>query len=153
MDQEMLAARLLFEARLNVGKPRDIGDTPLGRRRIAPVEGGIFKGPRLSGRFLDGADWLLRRPDGVTRMDVRTTLETDDGALIYLQYQGMRAGPAEVLARIDRGEVVDAKDYYMRIVLSFETGAPQYAWLNAILAVGYGDRQPGGPIYRVFELL
>lgn len=65
-----------------------IGQTPAGLRRIAPVTGGTFSGERLNGVALAGADWVINRPDGVMVIDARLPLRTDDGAMIYLTYQG-----------------------------------------------------------------
>ena len=151
----MLATRPLFELRLEVPPLIDLGDTPYGRRRIAAVTGGSFEGERLRGSVLGapGGDWLLQRPDGVLVLDVRIVLKTDDGALIYMAYRGLRHGAAEVMERLARGEAVDASSYYFRITPTFETAAPAYAWLNRLLAVGIGHREPAGPVYRVEELL
>jgi hypothetical protein len=80
-------------------------------------------------------------------------LETEDGALIGMRYEGLRAGPPEVLARLGRGEPVDPAEYYFRITPTFETGHPTYAWINRLVAVGQGHRPPGGPVYTVFEVL
>ena len=92
----MLASRPLFELRLDVPPLIDLGDTPCGRRRIAAVTGGSFEGERLRGTVLGapGGDWLLLRPDGVLVLDVRIVLKTDDGALIYMAYRGLRHGAA-----------------------------------------------------------
>lgn len=151
----MLATRPLFELRLEVPPLIDLGDTPYGRRRIAAVTGGSFEGERLRGTVLGapGGDWLLQRPDGVLVLDVRIVLKTDDGALIYMAYRGLRHGAADVMERLARGEAVDASSYYFRITPTFETAAPAYAWLNRLLAVGIGHREPAGPVYRVEELL
>jgi len=150
-----LKSEFLFEMTIEVGGMQELGATPFGGRRIAVVAGGAFEGPRLRGRVLPGAvgDWLLERADGALQLDVRGTLETDDGALIHMTYRGIRHGPAEVLARLARGETVDPSDYYFRIAPFFETGAERYAWLNRIVAVGVGDRRAAGPIYRVYEIL
>ncbi len=132
-----------------------VADTPLGGRRIAVVEGGSFMGDRLRGEILPTAagDWLLTRSDGVTLLDVRLTLKTDDGALIYMTYNGMRHGPEAVIKRLNAGETVDPSDYYFRVTPRFETGAGAYDWLNKLLAVGIGDRKAHGPIYEVYEIL
>jgi len=146
--------RPLFVMRLAVAGPRVIGQTPGGLRRVGVVTGGVFEGERLSGAVLDGgADWQTVRPDGATTLDVRMTLQTADGGLIGVSYRGLRHGPADVIARIDRGEVVDPASYYFRINPMFETAAPAYDWLNRVLAVGIGHRLADGPVYSVFELL
>jgi hypothetical protein len=121
---------------------RELGDTPLGRRRIIGITGGRFTGPRLSGRILPGgADWQLIRADGVACLDARYTLETTDGALIYVNNKGYRHGPKDVIERMARGEEVDPALYYMRATPWFETSASQYAWLNRTICVASGARR------------
>lgn len=151
----MIQTRPLFEIRLQVPQVLDIGDTPLGRRRIAAVTGGEFHGERLRGTVVGApaGDWLLLRPDGVTVLDVRVLLRTDDGEHIYMSYRGVRHGPADVMARLAAGEMVDPADYYFRISPVFETAAKKYEWINRIVAVGVGRREPSGPVYAVEEVL
>lgn len=145
----------LFTLTLKVGKIDALGKTPFGERRIAAVAGGVFEGPRLKGTVVEqgGSDWLLIRPDGVTQLDVRLVLKTDDGHLIGMTYKGYRHGPAAVMDRLNRGEVVDASEYYFRTAPFFETSSEKYAWLNRIVAVALGHRLPEGPVYRVYEVL
>jgi hypothetical protein len=146
--------RPLFVMRLHVPQVIDIGPSPGAHRRVGVVDGGVFAGERLSGEVLDGGnDWQSVRADGATELDVRLTLKTSDGALIAMHYTGLRHGPAEVLARIAKGEVVDPSTYYFRIGGGFETAAPNYDWLNPILAIGIGHRLATGPTYSLFELL
>ena len=144
----------LFTLTLTVAGMQPVGATPFGTRRVGLVAGGSFAGPRLSGTVLPGgADWIMIRPDGVTTLDVRLVLQTADGAAIGMTYRGLRHGPAAVMARLDRGEAVDASEYYFRTAVAFETAAPAYAWLNSVIAVGTGHRPPSGPVYDVFEVL
>ena len=146
--------RPLFTMRLDVRKIRVIGQTPSTLRRIGVVFGGQFEGEQLSGEVMDGGnDWQSVRPDGSTLLDVRLDLRTDDDALIAMTYKGVRAGPAEVIERLERGEVVDPDSYYFRINSMFETASGKYAWLNDVLAVGMGHRFEDGPVYNLFELL
>lgn len=151
----MISTRPLFEIRLQVPQVLDIGDTPLGRRRIANVTGGDFEGERLRGTVVGApaGDWLLQRNDGVTVLDVRLLLRTDDGEHIYMAYRGVRHGPADVMARLAAGEPVDPGTYYFRIAPVFETAAKKYAWMNKIVAVGVGRRDPTGPTYSIEEVL
>ena len=145
--------RSLLKAEIALAPPQDLGDTPHGRRRIIGITGGRFSGERLSGRVLPGgADWQLVRADGVADLDARYTLETADGALIYVRNRGYRHGPAEVLARLSRGENVDPALYYMRTTPSFETGDARYAWLNRIVCVASGARRPAAVELEVFEV-
>lgn len=132
----------LMRAEIQLGTIEEIGATPLGRRRVIPIVGGSFTGDRLAGEVLPGgADWQLVRPDGVALLDARYTLRTDDGGLIYVNNQGVRSGPPDVLAQLGRGEAVDPAHYYFRTTPSFETGAAQYAWLNDLIVVASGMRQ------------
>ena len=151
----MIQSRPLFRIALNVASILDIGNAPLGGRKIAAVQGGTFEGERLRGHVhpAPGGDWLLMRHDGVLTLDVRLTLETDDGALIYMRYNGMRHGPDEVMDKVNRGEAVDPGSYYFRVAPQFETAAPQYDWLNRMLCIGVGERTATGPVYTVYEIL
>ena len=145
--------RPLLKAEIALAPPQELGDTPQGRRRIIGITGGRFSGERLSGRVLPGgADWQLVRADGVADLDARYTLETADGALIYVRNRGYRHGPAEVLARLARAEDVDPALYYMRTTPSFETGDARYAWLNRIVCVASGARRPAAVELEVFEI-
>jgi hypothetical protein len=146
--------RALFVMRLDVRKMLIVGGAPGAFRRVGVVPGGSFEGERLSGEVLDGgSDWQTVRSDGVTSLNVRLVLKTTDDALICMTYQGVRHGPAEVVERIEKGEVVDPARYYFRINPFFETSAAQYGWINGVVAVGIGHRRADGPIYSVFEVL
>jgi hypothetical protein len=150
-----LRSRPLFNIRITLHPLQELGSTPNGRRRIAPVSGGSFEGERLRGSVLPhaGADWVLIRPDDSLALDVRLTLKTDDEALIYMTYRGVRHGPAAVIARLTRGERVDPAEYYFRTAPMFETATDRYAWINNIVAVGVGERLVDGVRYEVFEIL
>jgi hypothetical protein len=131
-----------------------LGTVPHGVRTVIPVTGGDFEGPRLRGKILPGGgDWLLLRPDGVLELDLRITLETDDHALIYMTFQGLRHGPPDVIAALGRGEVVDPARYYFRTLPRFETSAEKYAYLNRIITVGVGETRPDGAVHRIDEIL
>jgi hypothetical protein len=150
-----MQTRPLMTLRVAVAKALDVGSVPTGIRRIAPITGGTFEGPRLHGTIVPGAsaDWLLLRADGVLELDLRVTLQTDDGALISMRSFGLRHGPPEVIAAMGRGETVDPSTYYFRTTPRFETGHPSYAFLNRLIAVASGDRRPDGPIYSIHEVI
>ena len=144
----------LFKADIELAPAQELGAGPLGRRRIIAITGGRFVGERLSGRVLPGgADWQVIRADGVAELDARYTLETGDGALIYVRNRGFRYGPAEVLKRLAAGENVDPAQYYMRTTPLFETGDERYAWLNRMVCVASGARRPAAVELEVFEIL
>ena len=144
----------MFAMRLDVRPLLIVGATPGAYRRVGVVTGGSFEGERLSGAVLDGAsDWQTVRNDGSTTLNVRLVLKTEDSALIGMTYQGLRHGPADIIARIEKGEVVDPASYYFRINPLFETEAAKYDWINRVIAVGIGHRFADGPVYNVFEVL
>jgi muconolactone delta-isomerase len=117
----------VYRLEATVGEPLDLSDTIEGRRRIVPLTGGTFTGPRLSGALVSGAsaDWQTVFPDGTALGDVRYTLRTDEGELLSVHSRGVRHGPAEVLARLARGEAVDAGEYTFRASTQIETAAPR----------------------------
>ena len=130
-----------------------IGQVPAGRRVIAPVTGGHFEGERLRGEVLPGgADWVTYRSDGAMLIDVRLPLKTHDGALIYLSYQGRFLGRDNALARLAKGEVLDPGDYSLVTTARLESGAPAYAWLNDVIAVGTGRQSGFNPVYTIYEI-
>ena len=149
-----MTSRPLMTLQVFIAPPQKLGAVPHGTRVIAPITSGTFEGPRLRGRVLPGGgDWTLLRPDGVLELDLRITLETDDGALIYMSSFGLRHGPPEVLAALANGESVDPSKYYFRTTPRFETSAPQYSFLYRLIAFSSGDRRPSGPISTIDEVL
>ena len=131
-----------------------VGETPAGARRILYFTGGAFSGERLSGEVLPGGgDWILSRRDGVSELDIRMTLRTTDGALIYLRSSGLAAISARIRAQIEAGADVDPASYYFRTNQSYETGAERYLWLNARISVGVGRRTAAGMVTEVFTIL
>jgi hypothetical protein len=131
-------ARPLMRLRLTTGATDEIGQTPHGRLSIFPITGGSFEGERLRGTVLaGGGDWVTAVADGTFELDLRVTLETDDGALIHMTFTGVR----------------DDANHYFRTLPRFETAAPKYAFLNRLLAVGIGEIHPDGPVHAIEEIL
>jgi hypothetical protein len=156
LPKEMLElrSRPLFTLFLDINPPFNLGKTPITDRRIAMLTSGTFEGERLKGRVMpSGSDWQVIRDDGAWMINVRTLLETDDGALIGLTYSGLRHGPAEVINAIARGESVSPLAYYMRVTAQFETSSEKYHWLNRIVSVAHGHRMAKGAIYSFFEIV
>ena len=149
----MLRLEPLLSAEITLAAPLELGDTPQGRRRIIAITGGAFQGARLKGRVLPGgADWQVLRVDGVAHLEARYTLETHDGALIYVRNEGYRHGPAEVMQKLIAGMPVDPALYYMRTSPWFETGDARYAWLNRLVCVGSGQRRAASVILDIYEI-
>ncbi|GGX97352.1 DUF3237 family protein [Massilia dura] len=125
----------------------------LGRRRIIPITSGSFDGARLKGTILNnGADWQVVTAQGVAIIDTRYLLKTGDGALIYLQTKGFRYGPADVMAEVAKGNLVDPAKYTFRLTMSFETADPRYAWLNRAIGVGAAMRLGAAVVYDAYLL-
>jgi muconolactone delta-isomerase len=135
-----------------LGEPVDLGDSGHGRRRIVPLTAGTFTGPTITGKLLPGAsaDWQTVLPDGTAIGDVRYTLQTDGGDVLYVQSRGTRHGSADVLARLARGEDVDASEYTFRASTQIETAAAELDWLNKGVFVSVGGRQPSGVVYETY---
>jgi hypothetical protein len=142
----------VFRLVATLGEPLDVGATTSGRRRVVALTDGTFDGPELSGRLVPGAsaDWQLVLEDGTALADLRYTLETETGALLYVQGQGVRHGSSEVLARLARGEDVDAGEYTFRVSVRIETSDRDLHWLNKGVFVCVGGRQPGKVIYETY---
>ena len=142
----------VYRLEATLGDPLDLGDVAQGHRRIVPLTGGTFTGPELNGTLLPGvsADWQIVLPDGTALGDIRYTLRTDDGALLYVQSRGVRHGSPEALARLGRGDVVDASEYTFRTSTQIETAAADLYWLNKGVFIGVAGRQPGAVIYETY---
>ena len=146
--------QFLMNIAANVGELQTMGGGPLGERRVVAITGGTFEGPRLQGTIVPGgADWQIVRADGVLDIDARYVLRTAGGALIRVVSQGYRHGPPEVLAALGRGEDVPADRYFFRTVMRFETGAPQLAWLNTVIAVAVAERKARQVLIDAWRLL
>lgn len=129
-----------------------IGKMPSGLRQIAPVKGGRFEGTALRGKVHPGADWVINRHDGVILIDVRLTLESDDGAMLYLSYQGRMLFKGDALERFRSGQALADADYSLVTQVAIETGDARYSHLNDAVAVGIGTQTGAGVIYEIYEI-
>ena len=134
--------------------PIPVGNTCHGARMIYKIKGGSVTGPKVKGEVLPmGADWLLIRPDGVAELDVRASMRTDDGQVIYTCYKGILNIPLEVMKRFQSGGAVEPSEYYFRTTPAFETGSEKYKWLSNIVAVGVGELGKNQVRYKVYQIL
>ena len=142
----------VYRLEATLGQPLDLGEIAQGHRRIVPLTGGSFNGPEINGTLIPGAsaDWQTVLPDGTALGDIRYTLQTDGGAVLYVQSRGVRHGSAEVLARLGRGEAVDPSEYTFRTSTHIETAAPELDWLNKGVFISVGGRLPRGVVYETY---
>jgi Protein of unknown function (DUF3237) len=146
--------QLLFEARGILDASIVMGNTPAGLKRVVPILGGEFSGPRLRGTIVPGgADWQYVRADEVTVVEARYLLRTDDDVLIEVHNRGIRHGPAEVMRRLADGENVDPGEYYFRATPVLTAPSGKYEWLNRSLFVCTGARFATAISLWVYQIL
>ncbi|MGE0598183.1 MAG: DUF3237 domain-containing protein [Dehalococcoidia bacterium] len=142
-----------FITHVDVAEVMDIGPTVRGHRRIVPILGGTFEGPRVKGTVLPGADWQLVRPDGVLELEAKYALRTDDGVLISIVNRCIRRASPEVMAKLNAGRPVDPGEVYFRTTPTFETADAKYAWMMNSIFLGTGERKANQVIINFFEVL
>jgi hypothetical protein len=141
----MAAAKLLdyklehilsYTGRL-ASQPEVIGPVPEGLRVNFYSAGGEISGPRVQGVLrAAGGDWMTVRRDGVGVLDVRTTFETHDGALILVTYAGVIDFGENGYDAFVRGDLPATAR--IRISPRFATSHPAYLWLNRVHCLGIG---------------
>lgn len=125
---------------IELSDPINVGEGPKGTRLVVDVLSVKLTGEKINAELAtnDAADWLTLSDNGkLGALDVRLTLKTDDGAFIYVEYSGRMDMEAGIIA----------------VAPTFQTGAPQYSWLNRIQAVAAGsvDRERGLLVYSLYE--
>src|ERR1700675_4167021 len=142
----------VYRLEIEIATPLDLGKVDAGHRRIVAQTGGTFTGTEINGRLLPGssADWQIVLPDGTARGDIRYTLETDGGDLLYVQSRSVRSGNPDVLARLPRDEEVDPSEYPFRASTQIEAGAPALRWKNVGVFISVGARQKRLVIYETY---
>ncbi len=138
-----LKSKLLFEVTFNLKPGVEIGQTLTGKRTIYPVLDGFFEGPNLKGKVLpNGGDWLLQTDETTHKLDVRASLQTNEGENIYVSYQGYLKLNAD-------------GTYYFRTTPYFETSSKKLSYLNHTVCVGVGTIvKPGETVsYKVYQIL
>jgi Protein of unknown function (DUF3237) len=114
-----------------------IGPVTEGIRINFHVVSGEVTGPKFQGKFHPvGGDWLIFHSNGVATLDIRVTIETTDGALIY----------NAVTAVLDAGEggyeqFVRQKPPRgaLRGASRHSSSHPNYLWLNRLQFAGFGE--------------
>jgi hypothetical protein len=131
----------LATATLELGTPVPVVNGPRGTRMIVDILSARWEGERLKAgqKGHAAADWALIGADGTLAIDVRTTLETDDGAIIFVSYEG-------------RAQMTPTGASPLIITPRFETGDDRYKWLNKVQAIGRGSRDEQGRLsYEIYE--
>lgn len=118
--------------------PEAIGPVPEGIRANFYITGGELDGPKIKGHLRHaGADWFTVRSDGIGVLDVRTTIETTDGALIYMSYIGYGDIGVDGYEKFLRGDL--PKRLALRTSPQFRTAHPDYVWMQRLMCVGVGE--------------
>ena len=150
----LLSEKPIFVVRCTLAGIQKLGNTPYGERRIINILGGSVEGPRSRARSCPAAPiGRSCAPTASCTCTARYTVETEGGGQILVNSEGYRHGPPEVMARLARDETVDPSLYYFRAFMRFETADPGAAWLNRILAIGYGARENRAVKIDVHEVL
>ena len=154
MSEDSPALEFVLEIRASIAPTVEISARAGTVRRTVPITGGLFAGPLLSGSVLPGgADWQIIEPDGLSHIDARYVLQTDDGTCIEVRNQGLRHGPAEVMKRLAAGEDVSSAEYYFRTAPRFFAPDGRYDWLNRALFIASGERYREVVVIRVWKIL
>lgn len=120
-------------------KPLQVGEGPAGNRMVVEVAE-----MRTTGRLeatmhgVAAADWVTIN-NGVGTLDVRASLETHDGAIVYVRYEG-------------RMPLTGDNAGTLYVTPTFETGDERYAWLNGIQAIGKGGTEGPELTYEWYEV-
>jgi hypothetical protein len=149
-----LQTRYVFTITAHIGSVTSAGDIGTGVRRIIPIIGGEVKGKDVNGKVCAfGADFQIIRPSELIELEAKYAIETDDGAVIYVENRGIRFGPVELMQRQKRGEPIDPRLIYFRTVPKFETGAEKYRWLMQSLFIGSAARHADRVVIDVHQVL
>jgi hypothetical protein len=143
----------LTQVRCEVGALVSLGTAKYGERRYVPLLGGTVAGPELNGTIVEGGiDWQVHRGDGVLDIAAHYVIRANDGGLIEVQSDGMRHGPADVMARLARGEAVGRGEYFFRTLMRFQTGASAWVHLNKVMAIAVGQRAAKLVVLDVYRI-
>ena len=128
--------------------------SPVGERQYWEMTEGTLEGPRINAHIaMPGGDWNRTSTDGFARPDVRVQFVTDEGHVILLRYTGLVQVTDAFRRAAESGGETRFDDQYMRMSMSFDTGAEQYAWLNRSLFIAEGRIAGKSEIeYRIYRV-
>lgn len=119
---------LMWKANVKIGTMINVGESKRGTRRVIPITGGTFSGPKIKGEVLPGGeDWQLVRPDGDTELYARYLMKTDDGTVLQILNKALMHAPAP-------GE---GGGFYVKSVIDIEAPIESpYDYLNHAIFLG-----------------
>lgn len=131
--------RPLCRVSYEIGEPISVSSGAAGGRTVGEIISARFDGERLraSLKGVAAADWAFVEPSGRVLIDARLTIETDDGAVILVNYLGR----------------MDARSGIIYSSMYFETGDDRYEWLTRILGVAKGSARGPTVEYDVYEVV
>ena len=148
-----LQTKYVFTITARIAEVTSAGDVGHGVRRIIPIIGGEVRG-QINGRVCPfGADFQIVRPNELIELEAKYALQTDDGAIVYVENKGIRFGPVDLLQKLKRGEPADPKLIYCRTSPKFETGHEKYRWLMENLFVASVARHADRVVIDVHQVL
>src|ERR1700733_5798584 len=149
-----LSTKYVFTITANIGGVTSAGDIGHGVRPLIPVIGGEVRGENLNGKVCPfGADFQIIRPNELIELEAKYAIETDDGAVVYVENKGLRFGPVGLLQKLKRGEAVDPRLIYFRPGPRFEPGSGKYRWLMEHLFIGSAARHADRVVIDVHQVL
>ncbi len=149
----VISTQYVFTITAHIDPVVSAGDIGHGVRRVIPIIGGDVRG-EINGKVCPfGADFQIIRPNELIELEAKYALQTDDGAVVYVENKGIRFGPTELLQQLKRGEPVDPGLIYCRTSPKFETGSQKYRWLMENLFVASVARDADRVIIDVHQVL
>lgn len=153
--QEATEPKLEFvcELKVSTDPAQKLGITAHGERRIIPITGGTFEGPKMRGTVLNGgADYqFVNKENTRTEIEAIYTIKTDDNVLIHIRNIGLVIKTKEAAESLSKGEAINPNQIYFRAAPKFE--APQdskYDWMNNAIFVCKGI--PTGKGYVIIQV-
>jgi len=140
---------------INAQFPEMIGPVPEGIQLNFYITGGEISGPKVVGKVRPvGGDWMTVRRDGVAILDIKGTLETQDGALIYATLDGTFDFGEDGYDKISRGWHPPSGAPF-RASPRFRTAHPNYLWLNRghFLSIGAAFTERLRIEYEIYAVL
>jgi hypothetical protein len=142
---------LLYECDASLQPAQEFGKTVEGQRRIIPITGGTFRGPKVRGEVVSGGwDWNLSRSDGASTIEAAYYLKTDDGTLIRVVNVGVSSGEPPAM------DAATGESFFMFTHPSFEAPVGKYDWLNrttCVATLGARKNAKNAVLIRVFRLV